>query len=244
MLCDQSEKLFEQNKTTLETLLWRMEYGARASDNWKHWNAYHSSLFELFLNSYFKRSDMVESIMERLLSIMDNVAKKMDFTPVANDVTYAQINTVGVLCGIGHPICVNASRLLWNEGSSLWQKGYKEFNRWVKNRSSIPGKVVMGMLLRFGSPEEQGTILSWIRETENKKVAQEVIAQCTNVSLIEMFARENFMNVTDWIQLPEALVSTAYRRAAFRVAMSVPEAVRRNKGTSPSFPVLTATKEA
>ncbi|KAM7302845.1 uncharacterized protein ISCGN_018353 [Ixodes scapularis] len=228
MLCDQSEKLFKENKTTMETMLWQMEYGARTSDV-KHWHAYHSDLFSLLLDTYFKRSDMAEQIMERLLSVMDNVAKKMDFKPVANDVTYAQVNTANILCGIGHPSCVNASTLLWNEGSSVWKKGYEEFNQWVENRFTLAGKDVMGMLLRFGSPEEQGTILSWVRETENKKVALEVIAHSTDVSLIEMFARENFMSVTDSIRLPGPLVSIAYRKAAFRVVMSMPEAVRRNK---------------
>ncbi|CAN7998273.1 unnamed protein product [Ixodes pacificus] len=209
-------------------MLWQMEYGARTSDL-KHWNTYHYYHFLRLSDSYFKRTDMVESIMERLWSIMDNLAKKVDFRIVANVTNYVQTGAVDTLCGIGHPSCVNASTLLWNEGSSVWQKGYEEFNQWVKNRSSLAGVVVMGMLLRFGSPEEQGTILSWIRETDNKKVALEVIAYCSNVSLIEMFVRENYMNITE-IQPPKGLVSIAYHKAAFRVAMSMPEAVRRNNG--------------
>ncbi|EEC03984.1 hypothetical protein IscW_ISCW002012 [Ixodes scapularis] len=209
-------------------MLWKMEYGARTSDL-KHWNSYHYYNFLHLSDSYFKRTDMVESIMERLWPIMDNLAKKVDFRIVANFTNYVLTGAVKTLCGIGHPSCVKASTLLWNEGSSVWQEGYEEFNQWVKNRSSLEGVVVVGMLLRFGSPEEQGTISSWIRKTDNKKVALEVLAYCSNVSFIEMFARENYMSLAE-IQPPKGMVSTAFHKAAFRVAISMPEAVRRIDG--------------
>ncbi|KAM7282178.1 hypothetical protein ISCGN_002328 [Ixodes scapularis] len=79
MLWNQSAKVSK----TLETMLWKMEYGARTSDL-KHWNSYHYYNFLHLSDSYFKRTDMVESIMERLWPIMDNLAKKVDFRIVAN----------------------------------------------------------------------------------------------------------------------------------------------------------------